>query len=61
MIDDVIQKLEHILESDPRSFSNPVCEYGWIFNEVLKAIQMLRRIEENEKRRSLENNRRSYE
>lgn len=44
-IDDVIQKLEYILEGDPRTFSNPECEYGWIFNRVNEAIKMLKEIE----------------
>lgn len=44
-IDDVIQKLEYIMESDPRTFSNPECEYGWMFHRVNEAIKMLKEIE----------------
>lgn len=46
-IDDVIQKLEYILEGDPRTFSNPECEYGWVFNRVNEAIKMLKEIEKD--------------
>lgn len=44
-IDDVIQKLEYIMESDPRTFSNPKCEYGWMFHRINEAIKMLKEIE----------------
>lgn len=44
-IDDVIQKLEYIMESDPRTFSNPECEYGWVFHRINEAIKMLKEIE----------------
>lgn len=44
-IDDVIQKLEYIMESDPRTFSNPECEYEWMFHKINEAIKMLKEIE----------------
>lgn len=46
-IDDVIQKLEYLMENDPRSFSNPDCKYGWLFHGIAEALKILKEIERN--------------
>lgn len=46
-IDDVIQELEYIMESDPRTFSNSDCKYEWVFHGINEAIKMLKEIEKD--------------
>lgn len=46
-IDDVILKLEYIMEGDPRTFSNPECEYEWVFHRINEVIKMLKEIEKD--------------
>lgn len=46
-IDDAIQNLEYIMEADPRTFSNPNCEYDWVFHKVNETIKILREIEDS--------------
>lgn len=46
-IDDAIQKLEYLMGNDPRSFSNPDCEYDWLFHGIAEALKMLKEIECN--------------
>jgi len=42
-IDDAIEKLEYVLEADPRTFSNQTCENEEVFNEVYEALKHLKR------------------
>lgn len=44
-MDEIEILLEHILEADPRTMSNPDCEYGWIFHQVNKALKKLKELE----------------
>lgn len=46
-IDDAIQKLEYLMENDPRSFSNPDCECSWLFHGIAEVIKILKEIECN--------------
>ena len=34
IIKNVERSMECVLESDPRTFTNPECEYGWIFTKI---------------------------
>ena len=42
-IDDAIEKLEYVLEADPRTFSNRTCENDEFFDEVYKALIHLKK------------------
>lgn len=42
-IDDAIEKLEYVLEADPRTFSNQTCENEEVFDEVYKALMHLKK------------------
>lgn len=44
-LDKLEQKLEHILESDPRSIINPEHEFGSLFDNVYEALKIARKIE----------------
>lgn len=41
-IDQSIIILEHILESDPRTFKNQDCENAWLFDRVYDALKLLK-------------------
>lgn len=41
-IDEIVQTLEYLLESDPRSFSNPHCEDEHIYHAISEAIKILK-------------------
>jgi len=42
-IDEAIEKLEYVLEADPRTFSNQNCENEEVFDEVYKALIHLKK------------------
>ena len=42
-IDDAIEKLEYVLEADPRTFSNRTCENEEFFDEVYEALKHLKK------------------
>lgn len=42
-IDDAIEKLEYVLEADPRTFSNQNCENEEVFDEVYEALKHLKK------------------
>ena len=42
-IDIAIEKLEYVLEADPRTFSNQICENEEFFNEVYEALKHLKK------------------
>lgn len=44
-IDCAIQKLEYLMEGDPRSFSNQDCEYDWVFHGISEVLKILKEIE----------------
>lgn len=46
-IDKAIRKLEYLMENDPRSFSNPDCEYSWLFHGIAEVLKILKEIECN--------------
>ena len=45
LIDKTEIKLEHVLESDPRTMSNRECENSNLFDAVYEALKTLRQIE----------------
>lgn len=45
LIEKIEVKLEHILESDPRTMKNPECEYGSIYDSVYEVLKMVRELE----------------
>ena len=45
LIDKIEIKLEHILESDPRTMKNPDCECGSIYDSVYEVLKMVRQLE----------------
>jgi len=42
-IDEAIEKLEYVLEADPRTFSNRTCENEEFFDEVYEALKHLKK------------------
>ena len=45
LIEKIEVKLEHILESDPRTIKNPECECGSIYDSVYEVLKMVRELE----------------
>lgn len=45
LIDKIEIKLEHILESDPRTLKNPECEYSTIYDSVYEVLKMVKELE----------------
>ena len=43
-IDEIIQSLEYLLETDPRSFSNPHCENEHVYHGIAEAIRILKSV-----------------
>ncbi len=43
-IDEIVQSLEYLLETDPRSFSNPYCEDEHVYHAIAEAIRILKSI-----------------
>ncbi len=43
-IDEIVQILEYLLESDQRSFSNPHCEDEHIYHAIAEAIKILKSV-----------------
>lgn len=41
-IDKAAEILEYIMESDPRTFTNPECENAWMFDKVHTALMILK-------------------
>lgn len=41
-LDDVLQKIEHILESDPRTFLNSIDDNGWYYDRIHAAYSTLK-------------------
>lgn len=44
LIDKIEIKLEHILESDPRTIKDPWCECGSIYDSVYEVLKMVKKI-----------------
>ena len=42
-IDDAIEKLEYVLEADPRTFFNQTCENEEVFDEIYEALKHLKK------------------
>jgi len=45
LIDKTEIKLEYILESDPRTMSNPECEYSNLFDAIYESLKILKQVE----------------
>lgn len=43
-LDTAIDILEHILECDERTLSNPISDDGWYYDEIHKACKILKDI-----------------
>ena len=43
-IDKIIESLEYLLESDPRTFANPYCEEESIYHAIAEAIKILKSV-----------------
>lgn len=41
-LDTALVTLEHILECDKRTLSNPISDDGWYYDEIHKAYQILK-------------------
>lgn len=44
-LDKIVQKMEYILEGDPRTLSDRECKNAWVFDSVYKCLQDLKNIE----------------
>ena len=51
MIQTRLDRLEHsmecLLESDPRTFTNRVCENGWLFDKIIEWRKVIREVLED--------------
>lgn len=44
-IDPIIEQLEYILEKDQRTFSNPVTDEDWFFDQIYEAYKILKNLD----------------
>lgn len=45
VFDDLLIKLEYILEADPRTFSNPICDYDYLFDAFGDLYRIIKKID----------------
>lgn len=53
-LNSIIEKMQYILEGDPRTLSNRECENGWVFSSVYKCLKQLKLLEKEIKQESKE-------
>lgn len=44
-IDPIIEQLEYILENDQRTFSNPITDEDWFFDQIYEAYKILKNLD----------------
>lgn len=44
-LDDILIKLEYILEADPRTFSNPISNNDFYFDQIYEAYKIIKNLQ----------------
>lgn len=44
-LDDILIKLEYILEEDPRTFSNPISNNDFYFDQIYEAYKIIKNLQ----------------